>query len=181
MDRIPCAAESLLLLSATQYSSPEHEGDSCFKTHGPGVRLPVTPADSGLSGWYGSATQVNECFSGDPDVQDHCLGRRRRIAVVLIYAATRPDTFRVERAIGIKAPPEKIFPLIADFPQLGRVVALEKLDPAMKRTPQRCRQRQRGGVRLGRQQQRCRRGTHGGHGGDRSHPTRDPFGFRAAV
>jgi len=56
------------------------------------------------------------------------------IAVVLIYAATRPDTFRVERAIGIKAPPEKIFPLIADFHNWGEWSPWEKLDPAMKRT-----------------------------------------------
>lgn len=32
-------------------------------------------------------------------------------AVVLVWAATKPDTFRVERSATIKAPPEKIFPL----------------------------------------------------------------------
>jgi len=37
------------------------------------------------------------------------------LAALLIYAATRPDTFRVERSISIKALPEKIFPLINDF------------------------------------------------------------------
>ncbi len=56
------------------------------------------------------------------------------IAVVLIYAATRPDTFRVERAVSIKAPPEKIFPLIDDFHNWGQWSPWEKLDPAMKRT-----------------------------------------------
>jgi hypothetical protein len=30
------------------------------------------------------------------------------IAAFLIFAATRPDTFRVERKLLIKAPPEKI-------------------------------------------------------------------------
>ena len=32
------------------------------------------------------------------------------LAAVLIFAATKPDTFRVQRATSIKAPPEKIFP-----------------------------------------------------------------------
>ena len=31
------------------------------------------------------------------------------IAAVLIYAASKPDTFRVERTVSIKAPLEKIF------------------------------------------------------------------------
>jgi hypothetical protein len=31
---------------------------------------------------------------------------------VLAYAATLPDTFRVQRTVRIKAPPEKIFPFI---------------------------------------------------------------------
>lgn len=35
--------------------------------------------------------------------------------MTLIYAATKPDSFRIERSIDIKAPPEKIFPLIIDF------------------------------------------------------------------
>lgn len=34
---------------------------------------------------------------------------------LLGYAATKPGTFRVERATIIKAPPEKIYPLIVDF------------------------------------------------------------------
>ena len=37
------------------------------------------------------------------------------LAAILIFAATRPDTFRVERSESIQAPPEKIFPLINDF------------------------------------------------------------------
>jgi len=37
------------------------------------------------------------------------------IAALLIFAATRPDTFRVERTARINAPAEKIFPLIDDF------------------------------------------------------------------
>ena len=34
---------------------------------------------------------------------------------VLAYAATRPDTFRVERSLRVAAPAEKIFPLIDDL------------------------------------------------------------------
>lgn len=56
------------------------------------------------------------------------------VAVVLILAATKPDTFSVQRAITVKAPPEKIFPLIADFHQWGSWSPYEHKDPAMKRT-----------------------------------------------
>ncbi len=56
------------------------------------------------------------------------------IAALLIYAATKPDTFRVQRATRINAPPEKIFPLLNDFHSYGSWSPYEKLDPAMKRT-----------------------------------------------
>lgn len=55
------------------------------------------------------------------------------IAAVLIFAATRPDAFKVERAITIKAPPEKIFALINDFHQWEAWSPWEKIDPAVKR------------------------------------------------
>ena len=56
------------------------------------------------------------------------------IAGVLILAATKPDTFRVQRAASIKAPPEKVFTLINDFNRWGAWSPWEKKDPAMKRT-----------------------------------------------
>jgi uncharacterized protein YndB with AHSA1/START domain len=56
------------------------------------------------------------------------------IAALLIYAATKPDTFRIERSISIKAPPEKIFPLISDFHQWKAWSPWEKIDPASKRS-----------------------------------------------
>lgn len=56
------------------------------------------------------------------------------IAAVLVLAATKPDTLRVQRSIAIKAPPERIFPLIADFHQWLHWSAYEQKDPAMKRT-----------------------------------------------
>lgn len=56
------------------------------------------------------------------------------ISGVLIFAATKPDTFRVERAAAIKAPPEKVFALINDFKRWDAWSPWEKKDPAMKRT-----------------------------------------------
>src|SRR3979490_267524 len=56
------------------------------------------------------------------------------IAAVLALAATNPDTFRVERALSVKAPPEKIFALINDLHGWGAWSPYEKKDPAMKRT-----------------------------------------------
>ena len=56
------------------------------------------------------------------------------IAGVLGFAATKPDTFTVQRATTIKAPPEKIFPLINDFKRWETWSPWEKKDPMMKRT-----------------------------------------------
>ena len=56
------------------------------------------------------------------------------IGALLAYAATRPDSFRVERAALIKAPPAKVFALIDDFRQWAGWSPWEKLDPSMKRS-----------------------------------------------
>lgn len=56
------------------------------------------------------------------------------VAAVLGYAATRPNTFRVERTATIAAPPEKILPLLEDFHRWTEWSPWEKLDPEMKRT-----------------------------------------------
>lgn len=56
------------------------------------------------------------------------------LAGVLIYAATRPDTFSVQRSLAIKASPEKIFPLIENFHRWSEWSPYEKLDPEMKRS-----------------------------------------------
>jgi hypothetical protein len=53
---------------------------------------------------------------------------------VLLVASTRPDALHVERAADVKAPPEKIFPLINDFHSWGSWSPYEKKDPGMKRT-----------------------------------------------
>lgn len=55
------------------------------------------------------------------------------IAAVLVYATFQPDTFRVERSASIKAPPEKIYPLINDLRSMQTWSAWEKVDPGMKR------------------------------------------------
>jgi uncharacterized protein YndB with AHSA1/START domain len=56
------------------------------------------------------------------------------IVAVLILAATKPDTFRVQRSASIKAPPEKVFEIINDFNRWSAWSPWEKKDPAMKRT-----------------------------------------------
>jgi carbon monoxide dehydrogenase subunit G len=56
------------------------------------------------------------------------------VAAILIYAAIRPDNFTVQRTANIKAPPEKIFPLINDFRRWSSWSPWEKMDPEMKRT-----------------------------------------------
>ena len=56
------------------------------------------------------------------------------LVAVLAYAASRPNTFRIERTIAIAAPPEKIFALINDFHNWAAWSPWEKLDPAMTRT-----------------------------------------------
>src|SRR5882724_9888953 len=56
------------------------------------------------------------------------------IAAVLILAAAKPNTLLVQRAIRIKAPADRIFPLINDFHQWKTWSPYENKDPAMKRT-----------------------------------------------
>jgi uncharacterized protein YndB with AHSA1/START domain len=56
------------------------------------------------------------------------------IAAVVIIAATKPDTFRIERSASLKAPPERIFALINDFHNWGAWSPWEKMDPNLKRT-----------------------------------------------
>jgi uncharacterized protein YndB with AHSA1/START domain len=55
------------------------------------------------------------------------------VVAILGFAATKPDHFRVQRATSIKAPPERIFPLINDYHRWSAWSPYEKKDPAMKR------------------------------------------------
>jgi uncharacterized protein YndB with AHSA1/START domain len=55
------------------------------------------------------------------------------LIAVLGFAMTRPDTFRVERHLLIKAPPEAIYERLQDFRRWSEWSPWEKLDPAMQR------------------------------------------------
>lgn len=56
------------------------------------------------------------------------------IAALLGYAATRPDSFRVERSAVIQAPPERLHPMVEDFRRWREWSPWEALDPAMTRS-----------------------------------------------
>jgi hypothetical protein len=57
------------------------------------------------------------------------------VAGVVTYAAiTQPDTFRVERAMTIDAPPEKVVGILSDLRRGAEWSPYEKKDPAMKKT-----------------------------------------------
>ncbi|MFA6440211.1 MAG: SRPBCC family protein [Bacteriovoracaceae bacterium] len=56
------------------------------------------------------------------------------IAVLLLFATTKPDTFRVERTMSIKAAPEKVYALINDFHEWKSWSPFEKLDTTMNKT-----------------------------------------------
>ena len=55
------------------------------------------------------------------------------IAVILIFAATKPNTFHVQRMATLNAPAEKIFPLINDLHAWPTWSPFEKIDPNMKK------------------------------------------------
>ena len=54
------------------------------------------------------------------------------IITLLIYASTRPNTFRTERSATIKAPADKIFAIINDHQNWAAWSPWDKLDPNMK-------------------------------------------------
>lgn len=56
------------------------------------------------------------------------------LAAFFIYAATKPDAFRVQRSATMLASPETISALINDFHQWKEWSPYEKLDPALKKT-----------------------------------------------
>ncbi len=55
------------------------------------------------------------------------------VAAILVYASTRPDSFRVERSAAMNAPPEKIFPYIDGLKRWTEWSPYEGRDPGMKR------------------------------------------------
>ena len=55
------------------------------------------------------------------------------VAAILIYAATRPDSFRVQRSATMNAPAEKIFPYLEGLKRWTEWSPYEGRDPQMKR------------------------------------------------
>lgn len=56
------------------------------------------------------------------------------IGALLAFAATKPDTFRVERSLRVKAQPERIFSHINDLTKWAAWSPWESMDPAMKKS-----------------------------------------------
>lgn len=56
------------------------------------------------------------------------------IVAVLIASALKPGTFRIARSIIVKAPPERLFPMIADFHRWTEWSPYEALDADLKRS-----------------------------------------------
>jgi hypothetical protein len=56
------------------------------------------------------------------------------LCVFVAWGRSRPGVFRVERSLAIQAPPEKIFPYLADFHNWAAWSPWEPRDPAMKKT-----------------------------------------------
>ena len=56
------------------------------------------------------------------------------VVALLGFAATKPNTFRIERTASIKAAPETIFAHLNDFRSWRAWSPWEKLDPALQRT-----------------------------------------------
>ncbi|MGQ0510072.1 MAG: SRPBCC family protein [Betaproteobacteria bacterium] len=56
------------------------------------------------------------------------------VAAVLLYAATKPDRFRIERSVVVNAPPERIHVLVHDFKAWTAWSPWERIDPALKRS-----------------------------------------------
>src|SRR3984885_16081879 len=56
------------------------------------------------------------------------------IALVLIFASTKPKTFRIERSIIIDSPPDRVFALVDNLGNWPRWAPQDREDPSMKRT-----------------------------------------------
>jgi hypothetical protein len=54
------------------------------------------------------------------------------VGALLAFAATRPDTFRVQRSLVVNAPAAKLFPMVNDLRQFSAWNPYEKKDPAIR-------------------------------------------------
>src|SRR5580692_5862569 len=56
------------------------------------------------------------------------------LSTILVLAASKPKTFRIQRSVSIDAPPEKVFTLIDNLGTWRRWAPQDREDPSMKRT-----------------------------------------------
>jgi uncharacterized protein YndB with AHSA1/START domain len=56
------------------------------------------------------------------------------VVVFVVFVATRPAAFRIERSIVVSAPPESAFAHVNDFHKWAAWSPWEKMDPTMKKT-----------------------------------------------
>ena len=54
------------------------------------------------------------------------------VVALLVYAARKPDTFTIRRSAAIAAPPERLFPLIANLRAMNTWNPFVEPDPAIK-------------------------------------------------
>jgi uncharacterized protein YndB with AHSA1/START domain len=62
------------------------------------------------------------------------IGFAALLSTILVVAATKPKTFRIQRSTSIDAPPESVFVLIDDLHTWARWAPQDKEDASMKRT-----------------------------------------------
>lgn len=60
------------------------------------------------------------------------VGLGLALLLLLAYAATRPDEFRIERRARIAAPAERVWPLISELRAFNRWNPYERKDPLLK-------------------------------------------------
>lgn len=68
------------------------------------------------------------------------------VIAVLIYVATRPDAFKIERTTRISASPDRVFPLIADLHAFNTWNPFAKVGPDHQDRLSRCAERRRCGL-----------------------------------
>jgi hypothetical protein len=61
------------------------------------------------------------------------IGLAAAVMLLAVGAALKPGTFRVQRSIRVAAPPERIYPLVADFKRWREWSPWEGLDPNLER------------------------------------------------
>jgi len=62
------------------------------------------------------------------------IGFAALLSTILVVAATKPKTFRIQRSTSIDAPPESVFVLIDNLHNWARWAPQDKEDASMKRT-----------------------------------------------